>query len=75
MLSWVFVFWGVFFAVLCVLSSVAIIALGKREMVALFLCDLNAMSLFLFFDSSPRCHGWSVVCDCGISWSCSRTTS
>ena len=25
------------------------------------------------FDSSSRCHGLSVVCDCGISWSYSLT--
>ena len=33
------------FAVRCVLSSFAIIPLGKRELVALLFCVLNVMSL------------------------------
>ena len=33
-----------------------------------FCCVLNVMSLLSFFDSSRGGLGWSVVCDCGISY-------
>ena len=47
-------------AVLCVLSSVAIISLLNRELVALLCCVLNVTSLLSFFDPSSRRHG--LVC-------------
>ena len=53
---------------LCVLSSFAIILMGKRELVAL-LCLSSWCPVAL-----P--HGavsWSAVCDCGIFWSYSLT--
>ena len=52
------------FGVLCVLSSFAIISLGKRELVALLLLCSECRSLT--FPHGAK--GWSVVCDCGISW-------
>ena len=42
-------------ALLCVLSSFAIILIGMREL--------------LFRGSSTPCHGLSAVFDCGILWS------
>ena len=54
------------FAVLCVLSSFAIISLGKREPVAYLCCVLNVMPLLSLFATSSRYHG-SVLCDCVIS--------
>ena len=42
------------FTVLCVLSSFAIISLGKKELDAFLTLPRGAM-------------GWSVVCDCGFS--------
>ena len=57
------------FAVLCVLSSFAIVLLCKREL--LYFCYvLNVMSLFFRSLTIPHgAVGWSVVRDCGISWS------
>ena len=52
-------------AVLGINSSFAIIPLGKRELVAVYLqsCDCK------FSVSLPQgVVGWSVVCDCGIFW-------
>ena len=46
-------------------SSFAIIPLGKRELVAVYLqsCDCKC------FASLPHgVVGWSAVCDCGIFW-------
>ena len=54
--------------VLCVVSSCAIISLGKKELVALrSLCSEwhVAVIVILLFLAVPWC--WSVVCDCGIS--------
>ena len=48
-----------------VLSSFAIILMGKRELVAL-LC-LSSMSCDWYVALSHGAVGWSVVCDCGIS--------
>ena len=51
-----------------IFSSLAIILLRKRELVAIL--KLCCWCLF----SVPRSHGavgWSAVCDCGISWSVS----
>ena len=48
------------FAVLCCLSSFAIIPLGQRELVALLFCVLNAMSLLSFFACNSCGHG--LVC-------------
>ena len=51
----------------CLLSRFAIISLGKRELVALLLLCSDVMSLLSLLRGAM---GWSVVCDCGISWSC-----
>ena len=50
------------FAVKCVVSSFAIISLGKRELVALLLLTIGAIWLLVICDSSSRCRGlvWSV---------------
>ena len=56
-----------YFAVRYVHSYFASISLGKRELVDLLLFCSDVMSLLSFFDSSSRCRGLSVVCDCGIS--------
>ena len=45
------------YAVPSVLSSFSIILLRKGELAA----------LIVFCVSSSQCHGWSAVCDCGIS--------
>ena len=42
---------------------------GKRELVALLFCVLKAMLLLSFLLLPRGAMGWSVVCDCGISWS------
>ena len=54
-----------FYAVLGINFSFAIIPLGKRELVAVYLqsCDCKC-SVFL----SHGVVGWSAVCDCGIFW-------
>ena len=47
-------------------SSIAIILMGKRELVALL--NLSSWCLVMVERFSPlRCHGLSAVCDCGIS--------
>ena len=43
--------------IVCVLSNVAIISLGKRELTALLYLSFYAMWLLLFFTSSSRCRG------------------
>ena len=48
------------FAVLCGLSSFAIIPLGQRELVDLLFCVLNAMLLLSFFACTSCGHG--LVC-------------
>ena len=57
-------------ALLSVVSSFAIISLGKR---VLRWCALIAFLMSFdckCFVSLPHgAMGWSVVCDCGISWS------
>ena len=54
----------------CALSSLTIILLRKRELVALLkVCR----SRLCFVTSLQGGMGWSAVCDCGISWSCSLT--
>ena len=50
-------------ALLCVLSSFAIILMGKRELVAL----LCLSSWCLAVDFPHFTMSWSAVCDCGIS--------
>ena len=66
---------GLCFAALCAPSSFAIILLGKRELVALLLlgseCHVVAIVLCLFL--AVPLVGWSVVYDCGISWSYTLT--
>ena len=58
-----------FFCVWSLFNSFAIISLRKRELVAL-LCVLAARWLSLCSVSQPHSAvGWSVDCDCGISWS------
>ena len=57
------------FAVLFVLYSFAIISLGKRELVALLLlCSECHVPIFILRFLSHDAMGWSVVCDCDISW-------
>ena len=63
------------FTVLCIPSGFAIISLGKRELISLLLLccechDTGYRSLTLLRGAM----GWSVVCDCGISWSYSFTS-
>ena len=50
----------------CVLSSFAIISLGRESWLLYVCCLLDAMWLLLLFTSSSQCQGQSVVCDCGI---------
>ena len=52
-------------AVLGINSSFAIIPLGKRELVAVYLqsCDCKCSVSF-----PHGVVGWSAVCDCGIFW-------
>ena len=63
--------WSLFcYEILYVLSSFAIIQQGTRESCWFdFSCLLGAMSLLLLFVSSCGAIGWSVVCECCISWS------
>ena len=69
---WVSCVWSIFFcAVLCVLSSVAIILIGQRELVALLQLFFWCLVFVLF--SSSRYVGGSAVCDCCISRSYSLT--
>ena len=56
---------GLCFAVLCVISSFAIISLGKIEVVALVLL----CGCYWSFTLPRGAMGWSLVCDSGISWS------
>ena len=58
------------FALLCVHSSFAIISLRKRELVALLLlCSECHCRYYRSFTLPRGAMGWSVLCDCGISWS------
>ena len=41
---------------------------GRESWLLYFCCVLKDMPLLSFFGSSWRCQGWSVVCDCVISW-------
>ena len=69
-------FWGIYapcfvtqYIVLCVLSSLAIIPLRKREPVALlklYSCCVAHSKCSVFLPHGAV--GWSVVCDCSISW-------
>ena len=55
-------------ALLCVLSSFAIILKRKRGLVALLLLSYGCLVTVNVRDSSSRLPvGWSAVCDCGIS--------
>ena len=55
-------------ALLCVLSSFAIILMGKREMVALLcLSSWCPLSCDCYVAPPQGAVGWSAVCDCGIS--------
>ena len=53
-------FW---YALLCVLSSFAIILNRKRELIALFLLSCGGLVTV----NVLRAVGWSAKCDCGIS--------
>ena len=57
------------YALLCVLSSFAIILQRKKELVALLSFHRDVLLLLMFCGSSSRSRtvGWSAVCDCGIS--------
>ena len=57
------------FVVLCAItsSSFAIISLGKRERCLLYFRCCRSFALL------RGAMVWSVVCDCGISWSYSLT--
>ena len=52
-------------------SSIAIILMGKRELVALF--TLSSWCLVMWAALPCGATGWSAVCACGISWSYSLT--
>ena len=55
-------------ALLCVLSSFAIILTRKRESwFAVFIVFLGVLLLWMFCGYSSRAVGWSAVGDCGIS--------
>ena len=51
------------YALLCVLSMLAIILKRKRELVALLLLSYGSLVTVL----PNGAVGWSAVCDCGIS--------
>ena len=62
------------FVLLCVRPSFAIISLGKRELVSLlFVVFWMSCRCYRFLTLSQGAMDWSVVCDCGISWSNSLT--
>ena len=61
------------FVVLCVLSSFAIIVMGKREKVALLLSFCMSCRCYCSLTLPRGVMGWSVVCDYGISWLYSLT--
>ena len=56
------------YALLCVLSSFAIILKGKRELLVL-LCFVFLASCYFMLALCRGAKGWSAVCDCGISLS------
>ena len=67
--AWLSVGSWLFFTELCVFPSFTIILLGKRELVSFFLlCSDCHVAVFAY-----GAVGWSVVCECGISWSYSLT--
>ena len=53
-----------------VLSSFAIISLGKREFGTLVCSEFRVACVFYL---PGRVMGWFVVCGCGISWSYALT--
>ena len=53
-------------AVLCVVSSFAIISLGRECWLLYDCCVLNVMSLLSFLTLPHGAMDWSVVCNCGI---------
>ena len=57
-------FW---YALLCVLSSFAIILKRKRELVALLLLSNGCLVTINDVALTHGAVGWSVLCDCGIS--------
>ena len=54
-------------ALLCVLSSFAIILKRKRELVAAFIVLQMSCYCQCSVTLPPGAVGWSVLCDCGIS--------
>ena len=54
-------------ALLCVLSSFAIILKRKRELVALLLLSYGCLVTVNVLSLHHGAVGWSAVCDCGIS--------
>ena len=66
---WGFGNWSLFcYALLCVLSSFAIILTRKRELVTLLKLSSWCRMTFKYSVALPRgVMGWSAVCECGIS--------
>ena len=51
------------------LNSFAVNSMGKTEVVALLLASGCQVAMIVLLPPPRGEVGWSVVCDCGISWS------